>query len=178
MQAFKFLKRGAIGPVSGFAWPAPSKNAPGAWVGANPQPTVCSSGVHACREDQVAYWIHQELWAVELGGEVVDAPDCVVAPRGRLLRPVSAWSDGGAKRFSEACRDRLVERLPLAQHLAGYVDDWAVYHGREMWTTAAWVCVMTLARIAAFNEGIDEWSGYRRERAWQSQWIVRQLIGA
>jgi len=181
MRAFKFLKRGAIGPVSGFAWPVPSKDAPGAWVSANAEPMVCSDGVHACTGDQLAYWVNQELWSVELDGTVLDAPDCVVGGRGRLLRPVQAWSDGGAKRFIEACHGRLAERLastPAAASFAGYIGDCEHYAGIGVWSTAAYIVAVTMGRIGLVADGADEWSGYRRERAWQSQWIVRQLIGA
>lgn len=181
MQAFKFLKRGAIGPVSGFAWPVPAKGAPGAWVDTGAEPSVCTQGVHACTEEQLAYWVNQELWAVELDGELTDAPDCVVAPRGRLLGPVQAWIDGGAKRFVDACHRRLALRLestPAAAPWAGYLGDCEVYAGKGVWSTAAYIVAVTMARIGMAADRTDEWSGYRQERAWQSQWIVRQLIGA
>ena len=46
MLAYKFLRPGAVGPFSGFVWPA------GEWVTAGDAPAPCRTGIHACQLPQ------------------------------------------------------------------------------------------------------------------------------
>src|SRR5262245_39001941 len=86
---------------SGFAWPLPVDGAPGAWVEAMEiRPSY--EGVHACRGDQLAFWLTPDLWEIELDGEVVEATHKIVAPRGRLVRHVDEWADVGQE-HAEHC---------------------------------------------------------------------------
>jgi len=82
--AYKFLDRRGRGVFSGFAW---TDQPAGTWVEA-PEVVACRAGVHAARPGDLAWWINEELWEVELGGAVVDAGTKLVAPRGRLRRRV------------------------------------------------------------------------------------------
>ena len=63
-------------------------------------------------------WIDDELWVVELAGEMEEMDDMLVARRGRLLRRVRAWDDGAMREFRESCiwraRDLAVESLQRA----------------------------------------------------------------
>jgi hypothetical protein len=180
MRAWKFLKRGAIGPVSGFRWPLPSTSGPSAWVETEEAPAICVRGVHACRAEELGYWVNRELWELELDGDVIEGPECVIAPRGRLVRRIEAWSDGGDMTFVRACTDRLRERssAPGAERFAEYVQDIDKWIARGVASAPAYICALICARIGVALDGDDEWSGFRRERAWQSQWIARQLIAA
>src|SRR3954464_1733529 len=63
--AFKWLARGAIAPFTGFRWPTD-----GPWVSI-PSGVPEGAGVHACRISQLAYWIGEELWRIELDGPIV-----------------------------------------------------------------------------------------------------------
>ena len=58
MIAFKWLQRGAVGPFSGFRWPR------GEWV--NAVAAHEGYGIHACRAEDLAYWVSDELWRAEL----------------------------------------------------------------------------------------------------------------
>ncbi len=49
------------------------------------------SGVHACRVEDLAYWMHVQLWEVELGGQIVKGDHLVAASRGRLVRRLDHW---------------------------------------------------------------------------------------
>jgi len=182
--AYKFLARGAIGPVSRVRWPLPSPGGAGPWLAADAPLAVCRSGVHACLKDQLAFWLHEELWQVELEGELRSGLDCVVSPRGRLLARVDAWSEsGGAHRFAAAVRDHataLIDERPPAERDAflGYVADatWHVEHGQlESPALAALCASMAVAKLSeSLGLGSLE-EAYRRERAWQSEWIVDQM---
>ncbi|MFO0581730.1 MAG: hypothetical protein U0229_05625 [Anaeromyxobacter sp.] len=118
MIAYKFLERGAVGPFSRFAWPLPSPGAPGPWVEAR-EARGRRHGVYACLPGQLAWWIDEELFRVELGGEISVTPVQVVAGRARLLEPVDAWTSGGAARFAADCARRLAAAAAATARAAG-----------------------------------------------------------
>jgi len=169
--AYKFLARGARGPITGHPWPAP-----GGWLEAGGPVSLCRDGVHACQTAQLAYWLHEELWRVELDGERIEGPDCVVAARGRLVARIDAWSEqGGAQRFAAAVRDHAASMIAARPDLQGYVDDssWHVGQGAQESPALAALCAsMAVAKVAPECE-LE--TAYRRERAWQSDWIVREM---
>jgi hypothetical protein len=178
VTAYKFLATGAIAPVSRVRWPTPVGGSPGAWLEAAAPVEMCRSGMHVCGPDQLSHWLHEELWQVELGGELTAGVDCVIAPRARLLQKVTAWSDeGGAQRFAVAVRDHaaeLVATRPQEERtrLLEYVGDstWHVEKALlESPALAALCAAVAVAKIAAPEE---QEAAYRRERAWQSAWIV------
>jgi hypothetical protein len=177
--AYKFLARSARAPITGQAWPRPGSSQPGAWMLARGPLQLCREGVHACRTGELAYWLHEELWRVELDGEQIEGHDCLVAARGRLLERVDAWSEaGGAQRFAAAVRDH-AESLILARRdrdrLQGYVDDasWHVRNGFAESPALAALCSAMAVAKAEPNAELE--AAYRRERAWQSAWIVREM---
>ena len=117
--AYKFLSPGAVGLYSGFRWPVPENGAPGQWVEATGKLVDCFNGVHACRVRDLPSWIDDELWTVELGGNLVERETMVIADRGRLVRRVEGWTAAAASDFAEACarraRDQAVRSLERAR---------------------------------------------------------------
>jgi hypothetical protein len=132
--------------------------------------------VHACRADQLAYGMHEELWRIELDGEQIAGPDCLVAARARLVERVDAWSEArGAQRFAAAVRDHAASQIAARPDLQGYVDDssWHVRNGADESPALAALCAaMAVAKIAP---DVELEAAYRRERSWQSDWIVREM---
>ena len=104
--AYKFLRPGATGPFSGFAWPTPAGESAGQWVDASTTRGPCRDGVHGCERRHLPLWIWEELWELELDGEVESIGHKLSAPRGRLVRRVEAWSPDSAKDFAVACAKR------------------------------------------------------------------------
>jgi hypothetical protein len=96
----------------------PRNGDPGRWVETQGALEAGSNGVHALRTRRLVDWIDDELWVVELAGEVEEVDDVLVARRGRLLRKVDAWDDGTMRDFRESCiwraRDLAVESLERA----------------------------------------------------------------
>jgi hypothetical protein len=106
VKAFKFLGADGSTIISGVTWPLPDGPRPGRWLEvATVRP--CREGIHACRPEHLAYWIHLELYEIELAGEIVESHHKVVAPRGRLLRRLEPWSVGVAKELSVWCAWRV-----------------------------------------------------------------------
>ena len=114
MRAYKFLDAQGVTVISGTPWPLPSGDEPGPWVEA-PSVRPCHEGIHACRVEELAYWLSDELWEIELDGEIRAAQHKVVARRGRLVRRLDAWSGGVAAELSTWCawrtRDAAVDLL-------------------------------------------------------------------
>lgn len=157
MIGYKFLRRGAIGPFSRFAWPTGS---PGPWVEAEPH--VCASGIHACEIDDLPYWIDAELWELELDS-AVRVERKLVARRGRLLRRVESWDERSARVFAESCA--AAAAASGAGDLAADAAD-AAASGET-----ATSCFIS-ARAAETASGP---AGYERERRRQSAWFQEHL---
>ncbi len=103
MIAHKFLSLGALGLFSGFRWPRPQNGEPGAWVEIVGPLIVGSNGVHACVESELVNWIDDELWALELAGEIIEHEGVLVARRGRLLHRWEHWHSASACAFASDC---------------------------------------------------------------------------
>jgi hypothetical protein len=121
-RAYKFLRPGAVAPFSGFAWPAPEDGAPGAWVDASTGNGPCRDGIHACERDQLPFWIWEELWEVDLEGEIERVGRKVRAPRGRLTRRIDTWTQATARSFAAACARRAALHAAEPLRAAGQGD--------------------------------------------------------
>ncbi|HKZ15776.1 MAG TPA: hypothetical protein VJL81_18215 [Solirubrobacterales bacterium] len=182
--AYKFLRPGAVGPFSGHHWSVPSDAEPGEWVHGSLDEEVCRGGVHACEGRFLARWIWEELWVIELGGEVEARGHKLRAPRGRLLRRVEAWSAPVAKDFAEACAARAAEHAAMAPAEVARVaagmaadgatraetaratgDPYVAAHGAAV---CAYISAMTALRAGGRERHDDE-------REWQAEWLLREL---
>ncbi len=54
VSAYKFLKKDGTAPFSGFVWQQR------VWVRAEGTPRACSRGIHACRVEDLPYWLGEE----------------------------------------------------------------------------------------------------------------------
>ena len=162
-KAYKFLTRDGLGVFSRFAWPLPA-DGPGSWVAADVQ--VCHSGIHACRTDDLPYWLAPSLYEIELDGPVDVLPVKVVAPRGRLVRRIEAWNEASRIDYSRTCITRAEELIAAAPTLR----DWAPPPTIGLEETARLGFIA--ARIA---EQLDGAVGYLAERRRQSEWLVERL---
>jgi hypothetical protein len=164
--AYKFLDAGGAGRFSMFAWPRPTPGSPGEWVEA--EPSLCASGIHACRVGDLPFWLDVELWRIELDGPVVRANHKVVAGRGRLVEHVVAWDDAAARDFSSACADRVRELAGASEALSGYVAD----ARKNVGVGPVAVVGSISARVAELVGGV---AGYDAERATQARWLADRL---
>jgi len=167
--AYKFLRHGSVGPFSGFAWPEPGPAGPGPWVEARPFRGACGGGIHGCDADHLVYWLNDALWIIELDGEVAAADKKLIAPRGRLVRRVTAWNRELARRLVDAGIARARELAAAAAGAGaalaqGYLADAITF--ADLDAGASLFC----AAHAALAE-----DGFARERAWQSRWLASQL---
>lgn len=119
MKAYKFLRAGRLSLITQVVWPEPGASS---WLEASEGPLVpCRNGLHACRPEDLAYWIGSELWEVELAGEIIDAPDAIVARRARLVRPIEVWSADAPKIFGRSCAARASAHVDACALPAGHL---------------------------------------------------------
>lgn len=199
MIAYKFLKAGRVGPFSGFSWPEP-----GLWVTADAGADVCRTGVHACRPRDLPWWLADELWAVELGGDVRTDGHKVAAPRGRLRARIEGWTRECARDYGEACAWRAHETASVALRRAGHRRasrqlDACDTLDRVLSTTRRLADELPDSRIGLTMAGDGAFramteapptsayiaahialavggpAAYAAEREWQAQWLIDQL---
>jgi len=123
MKAYKFLALGGLGRFSAFVWPRPAGAEPGAWVAAVERLEDCRHGVHACTPNQLLDWLDDELWEIELDGEIVAGDAMVVAERGRLLRQVAQWDGPTAQEFADAWAWRARDYALSSLRRVGLTDE-------------------------------------------------------
>jgi hypothetical protein len=159
--AYKCLRAGGTSVFTAFRWPLPSAG-PGPWVEAEIEP--CRSGIHACRLEDLPYWVGPELYEIELDGQIVAEPTKVVAPRGRLVRRIDAWEDELHDGYTRACADR-------AHELAAGLSTWDATIEPLVRYGPALLGFMA-ARIAQERDGV---AAYRAERERQATWLAERL---
>lgn len=192
MIAYKFLTNGSRGPFTGHPWRA------GVWQEAAVD-LRRGTGIHACRARDLSYWLCDELWEIEIGGDVHELETQLVASRGCLRRRVDAWGPGVAGEFARACtwrtRDRAVELLAArglaadAERLADCRELSAVEstvrslgpriasvggYLADVAHFAATNMASTCAYVAAVAADFSG-HGFKRERSTQAQWITSAL---
>src|SRR5437763_16778572 len=101
MIAYKFLRAGRVGPFSSFTWPEP-----GLWVRAGGPTDPCRRGIHACRPRDLSWWLADELWEIELQGEVRVDTHKIAAAAGCLRARVEQWTPASAHEHGNACASR------------------------------------------------------------------------
>jgi hypothetical protein len=117
--AYAFLTRGAVEPLSGFAWPTPKNGGLGAWVTPGQAPSEALRGYLA---RDLPYWFDDELWNIELSGAVAERDHLLIAERARLLGRIDSWTDPLAWEFVTACARRVARQAAAALREAGRAD--------------------------------------------------------
>lgn len=84
MRAYKFLNDRSRSSYTGTHW------VPNQWKQAAAV-RECEEGIHACRVDDLAWWLDARLWEIELAGEVLVTRHKVAATRGRLVAELVAY---------------------------------------------------------------------------------------
>ena len=123
MIAYKFLGSGAVGLYSGFRWPTPTEEGPGAWVDVDGPLVLGSNGVHACAPAALPGWIDDELWTCELAEPVHEHDGVLLAGRGRLAERVTGWSETAARAFTEGCVSSARDAAVAALRRAGAMEE-------------------------------------------------------
>jgi hypothetical protein len=166
VNAYKFLRDGSVAPFTGFRWE------PGRWV-ETAEAVPCEQGVHACRVDDLPFWVNDELWEIELAGDVIAAGRKLVAPRGCLVRRVDAWTAAASQELGDTSGARaraLADARPDDGIARAYAEDAERRAGQGRSYAATYI-----AAVAAEHAGGAE--GRDAERAAQADWF-RALLAS
>lgn len=182
LLAYKFLA-GDRSPFSGWRWDLPTSGRPGEWVEVSGPLELCVNGVHACTRGQLPLWLGQDLWQVELDGEIVATEQVLVASRVRLTAPVTAWDADCQARFGEYCVQRareLAAAYPPGGALAGTVSaltEEVAAHAVTLWVTEAgyWAAVLAGQLATGRRDGPEYDRAFAAERAVQARWLAAEL---
>jgi len=167
VRAYKCLRPGRIGPFSGYRWPV------GVWVEGGGNAALCLRGIHACRTEDLPYWLTQELWEIELDGDVRREHRKLVANRGRIERRIEAWTPAAAAGFAEGCAARTEQRATQARgEQAGRLAELAADAAANAAKGEAALLGFIAARAAELDAGTE---GYADERRAQANWLASEL---
>ncbi|HKU43035.1 MAG TPA: hypothetical protein VJR89_32975 [Polyangiales bacterium] len=171
MIALKFMRSGARSLFAGQSWPRPSAATPGAWLETGPGPLVpCKNGLHACRIEDLAFWIADELWQVELDAECISAPDALVARRARLVRRIERWDASQARgQFAERCVARAADgcrraALPDTHRAAQYLEQAEGFARAGNAAVAAYAAALVFGALAPAAGAMTAFRTERREQ--------------
>jgi hypothetical protein len=182
LVAYKFLSSDRMSPFAHVLWPEPGRG----WVRASAAVGLCRRAVHACYTRDLAYWLDQSLWRVELAGQIVAGPSKIAADRGRLLDQVDGWPKAGAA-FVGYCVDRIAQLRDLAKkredsravlYLTAYATEVAKDRDpASVSYTAAHAAgvVGWTPEEASAEEARGVKSPFDAERRRQSRWLANQL---
>ena len=108
MRAYTFLSGDSTSYLTGLRWPTPTEGRT-AWIERD------DSAIRACLEHELVWWLDDELWEVELDGDVRELGRSLVASRGRLVARIEQWTADAAWEVVAVCarriRDRAVDSL-------------------------------------------------------------------
>ena len=176
MLAYKVLFGGRSG-YTGWHWPAPEGDRPGEWVHADPGPlALCANGVHACTVSQLPQWLGEELWTIELAGEILEAEPAIVAARGRLIARVPAWDLDARTAFGESCAVR-ARVIGEGRPELGYLVDGVERFGSagRAGPVGYWAAVLAGYHAGGQGSGSEYDAGFVREREAQARWLADEL---
>ncbi len=175
MLAYKFLE-GGRSPFTGWRWELPRAGSDPTWLEVTGPLGLCDNGVHACAPGHLPLWMSDELWRIELDGDVIHTEVALVASRARLLDRVEAWDSAARDAFARYCAGRarrLADREAATAPVAAAVHS-AAAGGR---TAAAgyWAAVAAGEAAAGRRSGPAYDKAFLAERTAQADWLARRL---
>jgi hypothetical protein len=171
MRAYKFLRRDGTNLLTRFRWPI------GEWVEADGPLAWCTNGIHACRVIDLPHWLGQELWLMELDGEILTAPDAIVGRRARLVERIGAWSGGVAQEFADSCARRATALAASAPTVTERASDAAADAAIGWVSGAAYVTAVVAGEVASGRrQGSLYQHHFLAERARQAWWLRDRLV--
>jgi hypothetical protein len=170
MRAYKFLSRDGTAFLTGFRWPT------GEWVEAQGPLGYCDNGIHACRVSDLPHWLGQELWLMELAGDILAAADSLVSRRGRLLERIDAWSGGVAQEFADSCAQRAMSLAAEALSTAERAGDAAANAANGAVAASAYITATVAGEAgSSARSGPLYVDHFLLERTRQALWIQDRL---
>jgi len=166
MRAYACLRAGGIAPFTEVRYPQPDGDRLGDWLEIDR--VGSRGGIGACTAGHLPYWLLDELWEVELEGDVQQIGHKLTARRGRLVRRVDSWDTEMARTFSLACAYRAEAIADRSPDLAAHAADAARFAADGNAAVTGYI----VSRVAELAGGVD---AYDAERSAQAAWLADRL---
>lgn len=144
---------------------------------ANGQIGLCVNGIHASSTAQLPQWLGDEVWEVELGGEILRTEPALVAARARLVRRIEEWHAGARLAFCEDCALRardVATRYPAgAEIYTGKIEPFTALGMAA--AVGYWTALLTGEAATGQRAGTQYDGAVAGERAAQAAWLRREL---
>jgi hypothetical protein len=175
VRAYKVLS-GNRSEFTGTRWPVPVGDRRGDWVVASGPLGLCTNGIHASTVDQLPQWLGDDIWEIELDGEVLRTEPALVAGRARLVRRIDEWDERARLAFCQDCVRRAREiaaGYPAGAEITGKIEPFA---GRGMAAALGyWTALLAGESATGRRGGLDYDVTFARERGAQASWLRREL---
>lgn len=175
MRAYKVLTDGRS-DFTGWRWSLPEGDRPGEWLYADGQLGMCVNGIHAATTEQLPQWLGDEIWEIELGGQVLTHEPALVASQARLVRRIDKWDEATRRRFAETCLARaraIADEYPQGLGLVEKVEHTLSWAGAA--PAGYFTAMLAGERATGRHAGADYDAAFARERSVQAEWLRREL---
>ena len=124
MRAHTFLSADSTSYLTGLRWPTPTEGS-AAWIERD------DDAIRACLQRELVWWLDDELWEVELDGDVREVGRALTASRARLLARVGEWTADVAWELVAVCARRVRNHAVESLRAAGCDEDAAELEAAE-----------------------------------------------
>jgi len=146
----------------------------GEWMPKIEKLELCSAGYHYVTESQLLDWLSDELYEVEVRGDVLHGDNKNCAQEMRLVRHVEIWNDKTARLFAADCAERVLHfyeaKYPNDRSIRDYIDATRKFARGEI-TEHELATAWAAAWAAAWDATWDA------ERKWQQERLMYYLSG-
>ena len=177
---YKALKADGRSTNVGWLWPLPSAGKPSAWQKISEPPVLCHVGYHGWLSLDRAMQEGEQVWEMELAGEIVRDHEKAAGQRARLLRLAWHWEPEivghGARRCLQCGKphDALRYRRVVAPQWADPADGHA--YQPESWEAFVVALPTTMEeRVAQYRVAaaeIERAHGFPRTDGWSYKPVV------
>jgi len=154
-------------------WHKPQGKRPGKWMPKLNENLLrpCVYGYHLCRDQDLIYWLHKDIYVAECKGKVVVSDDKVVVAQARLTMHMDTWDECAARLFAADCAEHV---LPIfeKEHPNDDRPRKAIEAARKYANGKIGAAAGAAARAAAWD------AAGAAEKKWQTTRLMEYLEGA
>ena len=118
---YKFLQADNTGEYSGFDYYdyLPKGGKPGKWLPKVESVIMCETGYHVCKKKDLLEWRNENLYIVDVRGEMVEGNDKSAFQQMRFVKRLNGWNEKNLRLASA----EIVEKLSLPIWKEYYPND-------------------------------------------------------
>ncbi len=161
------------------AWPLPRGSRPGKWRKESGPLRLCfHSTLHLCRDQDLLYWLGEEIWVAEAKGEIEIGDDKVGCLQARLVAP-TLWDARRSRLFAADCaewalRYAQADQIATLRRTISIARQYA--RGRDVDLSATYSAAWATAGSAAYSAAYS--AAGSAAGAWQTKRLLRYLHDA